>query len=127
MTTAKDQEPLTPAQELMLADVRQYGVRTYNGRARLVVEALKLRDLVTVEYDLNPEKFTVRPVGTRFRITMDVEITAPVNLTDPFARSTIFEGFAEHIKNRGVRISSWDTPYGPASSELRFETIALEP
>jgi hypothetical protein len=63
---------LTKPQQRLLAAVRASGERTYNGRVRKTVEALKRAGLVTFEYDLIPqvkgngiefaERFIVRPV-----------------------------------------------------------------
>lgn len=62
---------LTPAQERYLAEIRQAGVKTYNGRARRPIQALEAAGLISVDWDMRPhskgsgielvEKITVRP------------------------------------------------------------------
>lgn len=46
---------MTPAQERYLAEIREAGVKTYNGRAARVIRALEGAGLVTAEWDWVPQ------------------------------------------------------------------------
>lgn len=60
---------MTPAQERYLAEIRARPGRTYNGRARRPLEALREAGLIRYEFELVPqvgswtERFTCWPVG----------------------------------------------------------------
>lgn len=63
---------MTPAQERYLREIRAAGERSYNGRARKPLEALRAAGLVEYDFTLIPtgmgrymECFTVRPVYDR--------------------------------------------------------------
>lgn len=59
---------MTPAQERYLAEIRERPGRSYNGRARRPLEALRKLGLITFDYELVPhigawtERFTCWPV-----------------------------------------------------------------
>jgi hypothetical protein len=46
-------QPLTPAQARILADVRAAGSKTYTGVARPAIKELERRGLVTVNWDMH--------------------------------------------------------------------------
>lgn len=82
---------LTPAQSRYLREIQEAGERSYNGRARRPLEALRAAGLIEYDFELVPvnrygfaERFTCRPLnpGQAARAT-DPGYYVPCGQTDP--------------------------------------------